>query len=237
MAEADGLRVEVFKGSRRKFRARKEPLVGLFITFEGIEGCGKTTQAEMLKDYLIGRRLEVVLTREPGGTDLGERIRKILLSMEGDSLTLEAELLLYLACRAQIVDDVIKPGLEKDKMVICDRFSDSTIAYQGYGKGLPLDKIGGFNSWVTGGLKPDITFLLDCPVEVGLKRAWGRIRAGEAGEDRFEREDIEFHKRVREGYLEIASSEDRVRVISADRDPSLIHRDICDIIDCYLKGY
>lgn len=203
--------------------------MALFITFEGIEGCGKTTQAEMLKIHLEGKGLPVLLTREPGGTEVGERIRGMLLKREGDTLSPWAELLLYLACRAQLVDTVIKPALDRDTVVICDRFSDSTIAYQGYGKGLPLKMIEALDEWVTRGLKPDLTLLLDCPVEEGLKRAWGR--KDRIQEDRFEREGIAFHERVREGYLKIALNEKRVRVINADREASLIHEEICGIID------
>ncbi len=211
----------------RGLRERK----GIFVTFEGVEGCGKTTQAELLKRYLEGKGYPTVLTREPGGTRIGEELRTILLGNMGEVLSPWTELLLYIACRAQLVEDVIGPALSAGKMVICDRFSDSTVAYQGYGKGMPLDAIEALDRWVTGGLKPDLTILLDIEPEEGLKRARKR-----GGENRFEKEDIEFHRRVRQGYMEIASREPRIRVLDARREASLIHGDVCGIIDQILKG-
>ncbi len=207
--------------------------MSLFITFEGIEGCGKTTQLGMLDDYLQQKGRRVMITREPGGTKLGERVRDILLNTDGMNISSWAELFLYATCRAQLVKEVIKPALEGDNIVICDRFYDSSVAYQGYGRGLDLEPLIAINRCVTGGIIPDITFILDCPPEAGLKRAWGRINAGgEVREDRFERETIEFHRAVREGYLEIARREpERVKVIDGNREIGEVHKEISDIVE------
>jgi dTMP kinase len=184
----------------------------------------------MLKDYLEQKGRRVIVTREPGGTKLGERVRDILLNTDGVTISSWAELFLYAACRAQIVEEVIKPALEGDNIVICDRFYDSTVAYQGYGRGLDLEPFLAINRCVTGGITPDITFILDCPPEAGLRRAWGRINAGdEVREDRFERETIEFHRTVREGYLEIAGREpERVKVIDGNREIREVHGEIVE---------
>ncbi|MBI5286270.1 MAG: dTMP kinase [Deltaproteobacteria bacterium] len=211
---------------------------GLFITFEGVEGSGKTTQMEMIKEHLEWKGYSVLATREPGGTEIGERIRGILLNKEGETLTPWAELLLYVASRAQLVADVINPALEGGRIVLCDRFSDSTIVYQGYVKGLPLEAIKAVNRLAVGEMKPDITFVIDCPVDVGLRRAWGRIDMVKGGnkEDRFERKDMDFHNRVRVGYLRLAQEEpDRIRVIKGDRDVPIIHEEICGIIEKKLE--
>ncbi len=206
--------------------------MGLFITFEGVEGCGKTTQAGLLKRYLENRGVDVLTVREPGGTAAGERIRSILLNSEGEGLDPWAELFLYEASRAELVKEVLRPALESGKTVICDRFTDSTLAYQGYGRGLDLDGVMLINSYAAQGLVPDLTFILDCPVETGLKRALERIAAVEGlKEDRFEREDISFHRRVAKGFVEIARMEPgRIRVVNADRPLDVIHDEICDII-------
>ncbi len=206
--------------------------MGLFITFEGVEGSGKTTQTELLKKYLESRGVEVLCVREPGGTAVGERIRSILLNSDGEGLDPWAELFLYEASRAQLVKEVLRPALDRGKTVICDRFTDSTLAYQGYGRGLDLEGVVLINSYAAQGLVPDLTFLLSCPPETGLERALKRI--GEAAgdkEDRFEREGLAFHRRVAGGFLEIARRESgRIRVIDARRPASVIHGEICDII-------
>lgn len=206
--------------------------MGRFITFEGIEGCGKTTQASLLNERLITKGVKTLLVREPGGTALGEKVRGILLTSEGDGINAMAELFLYEACRAQLVNDVIKPALAKGITVICDRFIDSTLAYQGFGRGLDAGVITSANAIATNGLSPNITLLIDCPPEKGLSRALNRMEAGAGSkEDRFERETLEFHQKVRDGYLKIAASEpDRVKVIDGGREIPLIHKDICDII-------
>lgn len=207
--------------------------MGFFITFEGIEGCGKTTQVELLKGYLEKKGKEVLKLREPGGTALGEKVRAILLNSEAEPIDPWAELFLYEACRAQIVSNVIRNALGEGKIVICDRFTDSTIAYQGYGRGLDVGSIASLNEMATGGLKPGLTILVDCDPEVGLKRAWSRIEVTSgAKEDRFEKEDIIFHKKVREGFLKIAAQEpQRVRVVRGEAEIPSIHKEICDIIE------
>jgi len=174
--------------------------LGLFITFEGGEGCGKSTQARILWSKLGQQGIPAVLTREPGGTSLGTEIRKSLKRVRQTSISPEAELLLFVASRAQLLAEVVRPALEEGKTVVCDRFSHSTLAYQGYGRGLTLDTIEIVNSLATQNLKPDIVILLDLPPEEGLSRK-GNLK------DVFELQDLSFHRRVREGYLEAATSE------------------------------
>ncbi|HAG51533.1 MAG TPA: dTMP kinase [Deltaproteobacteria bacterium] len=213
--------------------------MSLFITFEGIEGCGKTTQMEMLKEHLEWKGFQVVATREPGGTELGERIRTMLLNRDIQPIAPWSELLLYAVCRAQLVKEIIKPALENRKIVLCDRFADSTVTYQGFARGLSLEAITNINKWVTEGITPSITFILDCAPEIGLKRAFDRINTRKEGnkEDRFERENIEFHKKIREGYLKLAKeSPDRIKVVNGDREISLIHKEICGIIEQSLEA-
>lgn len=193
----------------------------MFITFEGMEGCGKTTQVERLEMSLASRGISVVRTFEPGGTPAGDKIRRILLDRENQDLSPVAELCLYEADRAQHVALVIRPALDRGQWVVCDRFYDATVVYQGIARGQDLALIELLNSIVTKGIRPDLTFLLDCPVEEGLKRALGRRQSvSEKGQDRFEREAVAFHELVREGYLKIARMEpDRFVVINASLDP------------------
>jgi dTMP kinase len=172
---------------------------GLFITFEGCEGCGKSTQARLLYNELCVRNIRAVLTHEPGGTPLGDRVRNILKVKRDYDISPLAELLLFNACRAQLTRDIILPALDKGASVICDRFTGSTLAYQGYGRGLNLETIASINKAATGGLQPDLIFLLDLQPQTGLKRKRN------TDEDRFEAEDIAFHRRVRDGYLELAA--------------------------------
>ncbi len=190
---------------------------GFFITLEGIEGCGKTTQARLMSEYIQSKGRRVVLTREPGGTVIGKRIREILLDPESKGIDSRAELLLYFADRAQHVAEVIEPALADGAVVICDRFTDATLAYQGFGRGVGLELIADLNEAATQGLAPDLTLLLDIPVAEGLRRA--RKRNGDnnqASEGRFEEEPDEFHKKVRQGYLTLASREtDRFKIIDA----------------------
>jgi dTMP kinase len=194
--------------------------MGQFITFEGVEGCGKTTQIRLLAEALRQKGQKVTLTREPGGCPIADKIRHILLDAENSSMTPLAELLLYAAARAQHIAEVIAPALDSGEVVLCDRFTDATVAYQGYGRALDLQQIMQLNSMVASKYKPDLTILLDCPAETGLKRAIRRIEKNSAEdatalrEERFEKESIEFHKRVREGYLSLAGREnDRFVVI------------------------
>jgi dTMP kinase len=175
--------------------------MSLFITFEGGDGSGKSTQAELLFKKLQTVGVPVLLTREPGGTQLGEHISDLLKWSKAVPLTPTAELLLFNASRAQLVETVIKPSLAKGVVVISDRFTDSTVAYQSYGRGIPLNIVETINSLATGGLKPDLTILVDVPVSIGF----GRKK--DSKKDRFEEENIVFHERVRSGYLRLAQSE------------------------------
>ena len=186
---------------------------GIFITFEGIDGCGKSTQCEMLKDYLTEYGKEFIFVREPGGTEIGERIREILLDKKNTLMTARTELLLFEAARAQITDEVIKPALDDGKIVICDRYFDSSSAYQGMARGMGMDFVASLNMAATGGLKPDITFFFDISAEEALER---RGKRGEAS-DRIELAGLKFQEDVRQGYLELAqSSEGRIVTIDAN---------------------
>ncbi|MCX6004399.1 MAG: dTMP kinase [Chloroflexi bacterium] len=174
---------------------------GLFITFEGGEGCGKSTQAKILYQKIQQIEIPCVLTQEPGGTPLGNEVRNLLKTKRPVNITPKTELLLFAACRVQIVTEVIQPSLDTGKTVICDRFSDSTIVYQGFGRGLDLKLIEKINDIATQGLKPDLTILLDLRPQISLQRKSNRMN------DRFDTEDISFHQKVREGYLELARKE------------------------------
>jgi len=187
---------------------------GLFITFEGCEGCGKSTQAELLYDELMRRNIPAVLTHEPGGTPLGDRIRKILKVKRNYDISPLAELLLFNACRAQLVRDVILPALNKGANVICDRFTGSTQAYQGYARGLGVETVASINNAATGGLQPDLIFLLDLQPQAGLKRKRN------TGDDRFEAEDIAFHHRVRDGYLDLAGRDPSRWIVLEAQQPA-----------------
>jgi dTMP kinase len=186
-----------------------------FVTFEGIEGSGKSTQLVRLAQQLKSSGHAVTLTWEPGGCPIADRVRAILLDAENSALTPMAELLLYAAARAQHVAQVVVPDLNAGHIVLCDRFTDATIAYQGYGRGLDFTVIAELNRLAAGGLCPDLTVLVDCPVEVGLARAMARINSCQgAREERFELESLQFHQRVRDGYLALAEREqDRFIVI------------------------
>lgn len=212
--------------------------MGFFITIEGIEGAGKSTQMALLKEYLEKSGKQVLCLREPGGTAVGERIRSILLNThEGSAIGPMAELLLYEASRAELVRNVIKPALDAGKTVICDRFIDSTIAYQGFGRGIDIKAVEALNSLASAGIVPDLTLLLDIAPDEGLKRAFKRIDA-KAGlkEDRFEKESLEFHKKVRDGFLHMAEKErGRFKVIDGSLPADEIHRRIRDILKTTLQ--
>ena len=204
---------------------------GMFITFEGGEGCGKTTHAKKLKSYLENEGFKVVLTREPGGTAFGKKVRKTLLS-RGTVLTANAELLLFAADRAQHMEEVILPSIKAGKIVICDRFIDSTVAYQTGGRGLPEDMVRYLNFISSRGILPDLTILLDVAPEIGIKRA-----AKEEVRDRFEREDLGFHRKVREAYLKIAGQDPkRVKLVDASAPLAKVGSDIRLIIVRSVKG-
>lgn len=189
--------------------------VGYFITFEGVEGCGKTTQIKLLADLLSARGTGTVLTREPGGCPIADKIRAILLDAENRALSPLAELMLYAAARAQHVTEVISPALAAEKIVLCDRFCDATVAYQSFGRGLDRCIIDTLNLHACQGVSPDLTVLVDCDPAVGLERARRRIEATSGPrEERFELEALAFHQRVRNGYLQLAADQpDRFLII------------------------
>lgn len=196
---------------------------GLFITFEGADGCGKTTQLELLRDYLTECGYDVILTREPGGKGLGEKIREILLNYNGE-VSDRCESFLFLADRAQNIDTIVKPAIAAGKVVICDRHSDSTVAYQGYGRGLDIDRINMLNSIATDSMKPDLTFVFDIDTETAMKRV-GKNK------DRMESAGIEFHKKVRSGYLELAKKDpQRIKVIDASDSIETIRQNVLNIV-------
>jgi dTMP kinase len=171
---------------------------GFFITFEGCEGCGKSTQTRLLCNRLQHNKIATVLTQEPGGTPLGNKVRSLLKVKRNIDISPLAELFLFNSCRSQLVADVINPALDSGKVVICDRFADSTLVYQGYGRGLDLKLITSVNAIATGGLEPDLTVLLDTDPELGLQRKRN------SADDRFEAENIAFHRKIRDGYLNLA---------------------------------
>ena len=201
---------------------------GIFITFEGIDGCGKSTQCELLKNYLESNGKDFLFVREPGGTEIGERIREILLDKKNSRMTARTELLLFEAARAQITDEVIKPALEEGKIVLCDRFFDSSSAYQGMARGMGMDFVGSLNMAATGGLKPDITFFFDITAEAAFER---RGKRGEAS-DRIELAGLKFQEDVRNGYLELAkNSEGRIVTIDAMQSPEEIFEQIKETLE------
>src|SRR5262245_22521817 len=195
------------------------------ITFEGVEGSGKSTQCRLLADHLKQRGLDVAVTSEPDGTALGRVIRGVFEVGDGPPTPL-SQALLFMAARQQHVVQVIEPALRRGALVLCDRYADATLAYQGYGQGLALETIRDLNLLATGGVLPDLTVLLDLPAEVGMARIERRRL------DVFERMDLSFHRRVREGYLEIARAEkSRVVVLSADQEPAVLHAAIVTAVE------
>lgn len=196
----------------------------MFITFEGIEGSGKSTQISRLAEWLTTQfNRRPVVTREPGGCAIADKIRGILLDVANSEMNEQAELLLYAAARAQHVAQIIRPALDKGQIVLCDRFSDATLAYQGFGRGLPRPLIEEINHLATLGIKPDLTLLLDFDPEIGLNRAIQR-NASSTGpdENRFEQENLEFHRRIREGYLTLAETQERFCVVDALGDADTV---------------
>ncbi len=211
--------------------------MSLFITFEGIEGCGKTTQIGHLTSYFKKNQRPFLLTREPGGTQVGEKIRQILLSSDTIGIEPMAELFLYVAARIEHYRQVIAPARREGKVVLCDRFADATTVYQGFGRGLDLAWIEEIHARALENIKPDLTFLLDLPVEVGLKRAWKRLEKDQTREDRFEKEALEFHRRIREGYLTLARKEPhRILVLDGMKDEQTLHREIVSRLPGSLIG-
>jgi len=211
------------------------------ISFEGGDGSGKSTQLGLLAEYLFSQGRACVCTREPGATNLGKVIRKALLEVGEDQISSRTEIFLYLADRAQHVQEIVQPALAGGKIVLCDRFTDSTLAYQGYGRGADLGGLRRMNLIASGGIVPDLTLLLDCPVELGLSRTARRIEAQSTAhgrEDRFEREEIEFHERVRRGFQELARAEpDRIHVLDASGAIEGLHEQIKEIVERQLAAH
>ncbi len=210
----------------------------MLITLEGIEGSGKTTQIDYIAAYLQKSGLDYIITKEPGGTELGAKIRSILLDPENINIHPMTELLLYAADRVQHIKELITPMIEAGKVVICDRFHDSTTVYQGFTRGIDVSLIHRLNSLVLEGLTPDITFVLDLDPEIGLKRAWKQIRNGSRSESetRFENEKLQFHESVRNGYLELARQEpDRFVVVDASAEPSNVWDQIFEQLEKCFK--
>ncbi|MFQ6058775.1 MAG: dTMP kinase [Anaerolineae bacterium] len=206
--------------------------MSLFITFEGPEGSGKTIQSQALYEYLQKRGLPVFLTREPGGTSIGDQIRRILLSPENAEMLPPTEILLFSASRAQLVGQVIRPHLEGGTIVICDRYADSTLAYQGYGHRLDLDLLKTITGFATGGLRPDLIIYLDIDVEEGLRR-----KRDTAEWNRLDQKELAFHRRVRQGYLEMAAAEpERWLVLDATRPVAEIQEAIRASVERLLAG-
>lgn len=199
---------------------------GKFITLEGSEGSGKSTNLAYIRDWLAAKGIDLVVTREPGGTPLAETIRTMLLDHRNSAMCSDTELLLMFAARAQHLSELIVPALDAGRWVLCDRFTDATYAYQGGGRGIAHERIAQLESWVQGGLRPDLTLFLDVPVDIGLQRASAR---GEP--DRFEREKLEFFERVRAAYLmQARQSQDRYRVIDASRPLNEVQRQIDHVL-------
>ena len=205
---------------------------GLFITFEGLDGSGKTTQMEILNDYLKNRGFDVVTTIEPGGTKIGRKIRKILLDKENHDISPLAETLLFLASRAELVSEVIAPALKEGKIVLCDRFFDSTVVYQGIARGLGEKEILKMNLWATGGVVPDITFLLSVKVSKGKKR----MSDADKKTDRIELEKDSFKEKIYRGYLDIAKkNKDRIVIIDGENSIKSISEEIKNKVCEYLE--
>lgn len=203
--------------------------MSLFITLEGPDGSGKTVQAKRLVEYLESRQQSVVLTREPGGTAIGDQIRQVLMALDNRQMDPRTEFLLFTASRAQLVKEVIRPHLQAGGVVVSDRFYDSSFAYQGHGHGLPLDELRAITAFATGGLAPDLTLLIDLPSDAGLER---RRSAGQW--NRLDAYDPEFHQRVRGAYLEMANAEpSRWRVIDGNRGPDDVQDDLRRAVDAF----
>jgi dTMP kinase len=209
-------------------------MTGYFITVEGIEGVGKSTHIESIRAWLTARGREVVVTREPGGTPLAERLRDLVLRPQGENVGAVSELLLMFAARSVHLDNLVRPALARGAVVLCDRFTDASYAYQGTGRGIADAEIAALERLVQGAMRPDLTLLLDAPAEVGLARAAGRIAQG--GADRFETEKVEFFRRVREKYLERARAEPaRIEIVDATASVAQVAGSILRILARRLK--
>lgn len=206
---------------------------GLFISVEGIEGVGKSTAIRFLQAFIEERGKDVIVSREPGGTEIGEAIRKLLLAHFTEDMTQDAELLMMFASRAQHIEHVINPALKEGKIVLCDRFTDASFAYQGAGRGMPEDYIAALEKWVQKGLQPDLTILLDAPASIGAQRAKHRSAA-----DRIEREKIQFFERARGCYLTRAKLDpQRISIIDASQSLSHVRQDLTDLVTTFLDNH
>lgn len=204
---------------------------GKFITIEGGEGAGKSTNISFIQDYLGQHKIEVVLTREPGGTPLSERLRDILLDKNETEMSSDTELLLMFAARSQHLTEVILPAINKGKWVICDRFTDATYAYQGGGRGIDFDRIAALENWVQGDMRPDMTIIFDLPIDVGLSRANSRSQP-----DRFEQESIDFFTRVRNAYLQRANQNpERYAIVDAEPDLETVQKSLFQVLETLVK--
>lgn len=209
--------------------------MGLFITFEGPEGSGKSTQIQLLAQHLCRQGHQVLCTREPGGTAIGDQIRHVLHDVANTEMDAHAEVLLYSASRAQLVAQIIQPALEQGMTVLCDRYADSTYAYQGYGRGLDLAALRQLTQFATRGLKPDLTIYLDLPVSEGLQRKQRASEAGTGEWNRMDRLELEFHRRVRAGYLEMIRAEpERWLVVDASLSVEETHAAVCARLEAVL---
>ncbi len=205
---------------------------GRFITVEGVEGAGKSTQLPFIHEVLSKACPEVVITREPGGTEIGESLRDLLLGPRADPMTCDTELLLMFAARSEHLAKLIRPALDAGRWVLCDRFTDATYAYQGGGRGIPADRIAILEDWVQGGLRPDLTLVLDVPVSVGMERVHAR-----GGHDRFEQEKTRFFERIRNTYLERAQNQpNRYRVVDASGTIEETKRLLRQVLEDYLNS-
>lgn len=205
----------------------------MFITLEGIEGSGKTTQVKRIGEFLKSRGQDFIVTREPGGTEIGKKIRAILLDPESKDMAPLTELLLYTADRAQHIKESVIPSLSEGKTVLCDRYFDATVVYQGFARGLDIGLINKLHKLILNDLKPDITILFDLPAEKGLLRAWQQIEKGTrvGVETRFEKETLSFHEKVRQGYLELARIEpERFRIVDASKDEVRVSKEIIKVL-------
>ncbi|MCK5794956.1 MAG: dTMP kinase [Anaerolineales bacterium] len=209
-----------------------EKNTGKFITFEGPEGSGKSTHIKKLAYFLAIQGIEIMITREPGGTPLGERIRNLIQhSNEGEEPVDRTELLLFLASRAQHVQEVINPALKAGSWVLCDRFYDSTLAYQGYGRGFDLDELKALNDFAVNGMKPDLTLVIDVSPETSRTRLAKRHSSPSSSPDRIEAEEDAFHRRLRDGFLTLAEAEkERFYVVNAEREQGVVEQDICEFV-------
>ncbi|GAB6159181.1 dTMP kinase [Desulfotomaculum varum] len=207
-------------------------MVIIFVVFEGVDGSGKTTQLNLLNKYLSEQNIPTLMTREPGGTPVGEKIRELLLDCRFAEMQEHAEALLYAAARAQLVAQVIRPGLAAGKVVLCDRYLDSSLAYQGYGRGMDTALLANINELATGGLRPDLTVLLDIPPQEGLQRSRQDRPA-----DRLESESLAFYQRVRSGYLALARQNPAAYLVLDARQPvQQLHRVICQAVGGLIGG-